>query len=507
MHEHINTTPGRLQHQSAAERLFNLFVGNERRHIRNTGPPVLDTEKKKWSLKSTTHEGPATLEHWQEHLDQKNILSVIPLLDNGTCWFACIDVDEYDLSHLEICDHIKTQKFPLLPFVSKSGGLHLFAFFKEPVPAELVIPALRSMATRLGLNKYKIFPTSVGENKLTRAVAMPYGARWDVLPDQALITGHGNRQLLEECFVWLDRARITPAELPKPQESKQQSRQLPLYMQGAIAAIVSEKDRSNYCWSIFQQLINLGFDQDQIIEAVKDRGAFIRYTENNRSLEADVARAFEKYNRENPNKKTKVKPCTDIVPWDPAPPPPVEFSVHKLIATGTITLLLGDSGTGKSFVLWNYAVCRMFALPFADHKVTKPCGVMVWLSEGAADYRQRCRAALKAAGLDPNQPLPLVAVNDKMIALTQDQAEEQLHGMIDNAEAWLREHFGFGLGCIIIDTFDQAALFKDGYKPYEIIDVNQKLRRIACSRLIDVIYTVHFPKEDKPSSRHVAEAQ
>jgi hypothetical protein len=129
--------------------------------------------------------------------------------------------------------------------------------------------------------------------------------------------------------------------------------------------------------------------------------------------------------------------------------------------------------------------------------VTKPCGVMVWLSEGAADYRQRCRAALKAAGLDPNQPLPLVAVNDKMIALTQDQAEEQLHGMIDNAEAWLREHFGFGLGCIIIDTFDQAALFKDGYKPYEIIDVNQKLRRIACSRLIDVIYTVHFPKEDK----------
>ena len=139
----------------------------------------------------------------------------------------------------------------------------------------------------------------------------------------------------------------------------------------------------------------------------------------------------------------------------------------------------------------------MFALPFADHKVTKPCGVMVGLSEGAADYRQRCRAALKAAGLDPNQPLPLVAVNDKMIALTQDQAEEQLHGMIDNAEAWLREHFGFGLGCIIIDTFDEAALFKDGYKPYEIIDVNQKLRRIACSRLIDVIYTVHFPKEDK----------
>jgi hypothetical protein len=123
--------------------------------------------------------------------------------------------------------------------------------------------------------------------------------------------------------------------------------------------------------------------------------------------------------------------------------------------------------------------------------------VMIWLAEGNADYRIRCRGALKAAGQDPNQMLPLFTANDSMLPMVSPQSEEQLHGMIDKANQWLQDKFKLDLGCLIIDTFAQAGLFQDSYKPNEIIAVHQMLRRVAGSRKIDTIYTDHFNKKDK----------
>jgi hypothetical protein len=119
------------------------LVGLQRR----ASPPVWNEPKHKWELKVTTHDGPAALDHWRQHLANSEFsLSIIPLLDNGKCLFACIDCDEYELEYPEICQRIYRLKFPLIACVSKSCGLHLFVFFKELVPAELVIPALRVVA-------------------------------------------------------------------------------------------------------------------------------------------------------------------------------------------------------------------------------------------------------------------------------------------------------------------------------------------------------------------------
>ena len=113
---------GGAQGPEVAERLSYLFVGNERRHVKSSGLPVFDNAKNKWTLTSTTHDGPATVDHWQQHLDHKFILSIIPLLDNGTCWFACIDADEYEIDYVEICERIDRLKLPLIAVVSKSAA-------------------------------------------------------------------------------------------------------------------------------------------------------------------------------------------------------------------------------------------------------------------------------------------------------------------------------------------------------------------------------------------------
>ena len=221
------------QQQRAAEQLFNLFVGNERRHIKNFGPPVLDTENRKWSLTVRTHDGPANLDLWQRHLDHEYNLSIVPLLDDGTCWFACIDVDDYDINIIDICQRIATLKLPLLPCLSKSSGLHLFVFFKEPVSAKLVIPALRHWAVRLNLAKFEIFPTNDGTTgEFSRAIAMPYGPTWDVLPEQAVLGPHGGSALLEHAFFRIQR--LTAEDLPKPQGKPQESRKIPMPLQTAI---------------------------------------------------------------------------------------------------------------------------------------------------------------------------------------------------------------------------------------------------------------------------------
>jgi len=56
---------------AVAERLHNLFAGNERRQVRSFGPPFRDENKQdKWKLRVSTVDEPATLALWQQHLSE-----------------------------------------------------------------------------------------------------------------------------------------------------------------------------------------------------------------------------------------------------------------------------------------------------------------------------------------------------------------------------------------------------------------------------------------------------
>jgi hypothetical protein len=302
--------------------LYNLFTGNERRHVKCFGPPVKGESKTgedKWKLSVKTCDGPATLALRQQHLAGEFILSIIPRLDNGMCWFAVIDADEYELDYVEICHRIRDLKFPLLPFISKSAGLHVCVVFKEPAEAARVIPSLEYMAIRLGLKHFEIFPSSAtvepGEN--TRAVAMPYGAQWDVLPEQSLLIGHGNRQLLKDCLYFIESARITVDQLPVPPKTNGEDKtapKIPLALQTAIYSQgpYPNNDRSPICASIIWQLAERGLNEDEIQSAVEDHGPFVRYNENNRSLKRDIKKLLERYVTAHPDKDAAQAPPLPI---------------------------------------------------------------------------------------------------------------------------------------------------------------------------------------------------
>jgi hypothetical protein len=96
---------------------------------------------------------------WQDHLDGKDpALGVIPINEQNMCRWGCIDVDEYNLDHKKLAASIKSHKFPLVMFRSKSGGAHLFLFTTEFIAASLMQAKLKMMSEALGFGGSEIFP-------------------------------------------------------------------------------------------------------------------------------------------------------------------------------------------------------------------------------------------------------------------------------------------------------------------------------------------------------------
>ena len=60
---------------------------------------------------------------WQNHLEGKEpSLGIIPIRDDSTCSWGCIDVDTYPLEHNKIVEKIRRLELPLIVCRSKSGG-------------------------------------------------------------------------------------------------------------------------------------------------------------------------------------------------------------------------------------------------------------------------------------------------------------------------------------------------------------------------------------------------
>ena len=105
---------------------------------------------------------PVTDQLWIDHIEGKDpSLGIIPIRDNSTCTWGCIDIDTYPLDHKKIVRKIRDLELPLVMCRSKSGGAHVFIFLKEPVQAKLVRDKLQEWAGELGYANCEIFPKQI----------------------------------------------------------------------------------------------------------------------------------------------------------------------------------------------------------------------------------------------------------------------------------------------------------------------------------------------------------
>ena len=99
---------------------------------------------------------------WEKHLQGEGpALGIIPITEDNTCRWGCIDIDEYNFDHSKLVQSIRTFNFPLIVCRSKSGGAHVFLFTKENIPASLMQSKLKQMSKVLGYEGSEIFPKQI----------------------------------------------------------------------------------------------------------------------------------------------------------------------------------------------------------------------------------------------------------------------------------------------------------------------------------------------------------
>lgn len=172
------------------------------------------TNKEKITGTAKTIQENVTEELWADHLNGINGLGIVPIMDNSMCHFGAIDIDLYkDFNFQEVLDDVKKNMLPLVPCRSKSGGLHLFLFVKEAVPAKAMKEKLGSFASLLGHGKSEIFPkqTEILAEKgdIGQWINMPYFDHERT--DRYAYTLEGKKLDVKEFFkavneVWLSAA-------------------------------------------------------------------------------------------------------------------------------------------------------------------------------------------------------------------------------------------------------------------------------------------------------------
>jgi len=136
-----------------------LFAGYTKKHGRLKLSGTVASNSKRGG-RHFRGDGVPTAKDYDRHLKGTGDgLGCVMLNDDGeTVNFGAIDIDVYnggiDYPSLEK----DIEKLPLVMFLSKSGGVHLYLFCKEPCPADLVQVKLAEWAAKLGYGGCEIFP-------------------------------------------------------------------------------------------------------------------------------------------------------------------------------------------------------------------------------------------------------------------------------------------------------------------------------------------------------------
>lgn len=116
-------------------------------------------------------------QEYKAHLEGEMGLGLVPVREDHTCRFAAIDIDDDEIDHGKLYQEVARRKLPLAVCRSRSGGAHLYAFFREPgLAAEIVRPLLSSWANDLGYKWDAVFPKqeAVSENRPGNWINLPY---------------------------------------------------------------------------------------------------------------------------------------------------------------------------------------------------------------------------------------------------------------------------------------------------------------------------------------------
>lgn len=130
------------------QRIFSGSIHSYGQHIYK----YVDGEVKEQGDNRSVTKKLLTTAQYQDHLNGKVGLGIIPINEDSMARFGVIDVDVYGFNLDLYVKAIERNDFPIVPFRSKSGGLHLYTFYKEEIPAKAAIEMSRKLAGALAID-------------------------------------------------------------------------------------------------------------------------------------------------------------------------------------------------------------------------------------------------------------------------------------------------------------------------------------------------------------------
>jgi hypothetical protein len=145
------------------------------------------------------------------HLLGKLGLGIIPVDQKGMVSFGAIDIDKYGKDVLwTVAGKIEELKLPLIPCRTKSGGVHLFVFFKEKTRARIAINFLKEVSKKLDIPDAEIFPKQEKTDDLGNWINLPY---FDHEVTERYAIKNGERLDLERFIIFAKERQVLEQDL------------------------------------------------------------------------------------------------------------------------------------------------------------------------------------------------------------------------------------------------------------------------------------------------------
>lgn len=163
-----------------AQRFVQLFRGKTNTYVKNELPKERPEPGQKIKTKITSNEGKVDKDLIMNHLEGKFGVGICPVNADGKCYFGVLDIDFYKPKIKRVLHFIKEYQLPLLPFRSKSGGLHVYLMLSKAVSAKTMREVLTeinyyfSLDTIYGKNKVEVFPKQEKAEGFGSSVTLPY---------------------------------------------------------------------------------------------------------------------------------------------------------------------------------------------------------------------------------------------------------------------------------------------------------------------------------------------
>lgn len=163
-----------------AQRFTQLFKGKGNTYVRNELPKEKPEAGQKIKTKITNNEGKVDKDLLIRHLEGDFGVGVCPVNAEGKCYFGVLDIDYYKSKIKRVLKFIKDYQLPLLPFRSKSGGLHVYLILSKAVSAKTMRETLNNIVYYFALDsiygkgKVEIFPKQEKAEGFGSSVTLPY---------------------------------------------------------------------------------------------------------------------------------------------------------------------------------------------------------------------------------------------------------------------------------------------------------------------------------------------